>query len=284
MSSQPKPSWLEGVIPTWTLLFVILAAVLILFGFRLYVTVHRTLSPFEGTVSDALFLFLSLAFTWGVAKRDEERKIMARQKALAKSALRRVTGIAESAARLLASLSEARKELRSDSLWKELDEPRRRVLLEILNSLTQQLLEMRGTIVASTEDWGEILPDELDKIKTAQQRILQQEEQALDAIAAEMERLEKLVQEGRLKEDELKRLIEEKTANIENKMRLEIERIRSENRPFGSYGLGSARLAALAASGSFLVDPSLPTVTLSSLIPEVHKGVESTDPKKKEPK
>jgi hypothetical protein len=110
---------------------------------------------------------------------------------------------------------------------------------------------MRGTIDASAEDWGEILPEELAKIKSAQQQILQQEQRALDAVASEVEHLEKLVRDGQLKADELKHLIEERSANIENKTRLEIERIRSEIRPFGLAGIGG--LDVYSPSGSAAV-------------------------------
>jgi len=161
----------------------------------------------------------------------------------------------------------------SDSLWSELDQPRRRLLLEILSGLGRQVLEMRGTIDASAEDWGEILPEELGKIKIARQQILQQEQRALDAVASEMDQLEKLVRDGQLKADQLKHLVEERTANIENKTRLEIERIRSEIRPFGLIGTGGSGVYSPSASAGILTrtlgvySPSV-AVTLVGALPE----------------
>ena len=255
MSPEPKPSIREGSSKFWMFLSVVILAIVVLFLFRLHITVQRSLTPFEETVSDLFLVFLTFAFTWLLAKRDEDLNVLAKQKALARSALRRITGIGESAARLVNNLSQARRELASAPLWRELDQPRRRLLLEILNGLGRQLVEMRGTIDASAEDWGEILPEELAKIKRAQEQILQQEQHAFEAVASEVRRLQELVRDGQLKANELKHLVEERTATIEGKTRLEIERIRKEIRPFGLTGIGGLDAYSLPASG-ILIPPA----------------------------
>jgi hypothetical protein len=295
MAPEPKRPLAEDRATSLAFPLAIGAAVVILFSFRLYVTTHRTLTPFEGTISDLFLLFLAIAFTWLLAKRDEERSILANQKKLARSALRRVTGIGESAERLLANLSQARREFTSDTVWRDLDEPRRRLLLEILNTLTQQVSQMRETVDESAEDWGEILPDELAKIKAARERILEQVKEAFNAVTAETDRLKKLVQEGQLKADQLKHMIEERTAGIENKTRLEIERIRSEIRPFG---LGTSSLSVLAPSASGLLtgerlyglaapetfDDAFKSIFARGKAPEPTTSQAQREPKKKETK
>lgn len=203
-----------------------------LFAVPVWITNQRQLSPLEQTLFQLFLVLLTFLFSWILAKRSEERNVLVNQRALARSAVRRISGIATSANRLIRHIGKCKAELAEGSHWAEMDGVRRDLLVELFDGLARQVEELTDNIAASTEDWRDILPEEFAKREEVERRILHAREAALDEVNGVVAGLRNELAKGTIKTDEqiaeLKELMAKQIDNVERKLSVKVEQIRAD--------------------------------------------------------
>ena len=203
-----------------------------LFVWTVVISRSRQLSPLEQTLFQLFLVALSGLFTWVVAKRSERENVLASQKALARSAVRRINSIAASANRLASNIDRCRSEIASTPVWSNIDPVRQNLLLEMFDGLGRQVAENKDNIAASSQDWRDILPEEFEKQAEAEREILKAREVALEEKRKVILDLQNQIERGNVQTDEqitqLRNLMGEQIANLEKQLLLKIDQIRSQ--------------------------------------------------------
>jgi hypothetical protein len=176
-----------------------LAALILLAGifyWPIRVTKYGKLTDMEQMLFQLFLVALSGAISWVLAKRKEEQNVLTKQKALARSAVRRIASIAAASGRL-AEITELRKvEMKSASEWNQINATQRILLYELVAGLSRQIAEMRDNIEASEGDWRDILPEEFAKKQQAETEILKAREAAIKEQQRALEELQKVLLQG----------------------------------------------------------------------------------------
>ncbi len=178
-----------------TLWYIFLVLVVIVFAAILLAALYRVQKA-ELTLTEQILIQFSLVFlgailAWLVAKRDEERNILSKQKALAKSAVRRILGISRSAARHRNLLRGAVREVSDESGLYRMSKAQKALLLEKLSLFEQQLAELRDNIEDSIGDWRDILPEEFEKVQEFNRTVSEAQEEMreqLEKVKGEIDR------------------------------------------------------------------------------------------------
>jgi len=216
----------------WISLLVILLLTFVIFIWPLRITSQRQLTPLEQTLFQLFLVLLTFLFSWVLAKRTEERNVLANQKSLARSAVRRINGITSSANRLKRSIRRCKDEVAGGAHWTEMEAVRRDLLVELFEGLGSQVEDMTENIAASTEDWRDILPEEFAKREEAERRILHATEVAIDDINKVLAGLREELAKGTVQTGEqisqLKELMGKQIENVENKLSVKVEQIRTD--------------------------------------------------------
>lgn len=232
-------------------LLLVLLVALSLSSATIYISQSRPLSPLEQAVVQLLLLFLTFMFSWQLAKRGEEKAVLKSQKSLARSAMRRINGLAKSTSRLRGNIQGSKKEITSGSDFSKMENVPRRLLSEMYDGLETQVAEIHDNIQASVEDWRDILPEEFERGAEAERRILDAREVALKERNELVEAFREQIAQGKFQtSDEVQILVSQQVENVEKRLSVQIEQIRSELTPFAPTGN-----VVFRSVGSVLADP-----------------------------
>ncbi len=176
--------------------------------------------------------FLGAVFAWLVAKRAEERNILSKQKALAKSAVRRILGISRTAARHRDLLRTAVSEVSDESGLYRMSKAQKALLLEKLSLFEQQLAELRDNIDDSIGDWRDILPEEFEKVQEFNRTVSEAQEEMSEQLEKVRAEIEQKGEEESKKREELDNRIVENLKKFDERL----GRKWSELQPFGTFG------------------------------------------------
>jgi hypothetical protein len=211
-----------------------LALILLLSGlFYWPISISRSgkLTDLEQVLFQLFLVALSAVLSWSLAKRAEERNVLASQKSLARSAVRRIGSIGAAAGRLKDTVERRKTEIRSDKLWAEIETPRRALLFELFDGISHQVAEMRDNIAASEDDWLDILPEEFAKRQQAEQEILKEREVAIEEMGKAYAELLATLQKGEARTSEqisaLNAAIAKQVESVEQRLSVKVEQIRS---------------------------------------------------------
>lgn len=117
----------------------------------------------------------------GVCKAEGGAKRSGEAKALAKSAVRRISSISAAANRLNDRIEARKSAITSGTEWVPADPTQKALLFEQFDGLSRQVAEIRDNIAASEGDWRDILPEEFAKKEEVERKILQEREIAIEA-------------------------------------------------------------------------------------------------------
>jgi hypothetical protein len=219
-----RPGFVFGII----LAVLLLAA---LFYWPVRITRYGKLNDLDQVLFQLFLVALSGAISWVLAKRQEERNVLAKQKALANSAVRRIASIAAAAARLGEAIEARKVQAKSSTDWIEMEATHRILMFELFDSLSRQVMEMRDNIEASEGDWRDILPEEFAKKEQAESEILKAREVALQQKQKVLEELQQALTRGEARTAEqisaLKAGFAQQLQATAQNLSLTIEQIRS---------------------------------------------------------
>jgi hypothetical protein len=206
-----------------------------LFYWPIRITRNGKLTDLEQILFQLFLVALPAAISWSIAKRKEEQNVLAKQKALARSAVRRISNIADAAARLN-QVTDARKgAVMSGPEWSDIDGVRKKLLYELFDALSKQVVEIRDNIAASQDDWRDILPEEFAQREAAQREILKERELALEETQKAYSELQAAFQKGEARTtDQIKafnNLIAKQIQSVEQRLSIKVEQIRSQLQP-----------------------------------------------------
>ena len=175
--------------------------------------------------------FLGALFAWLVAKRDEEGNILSKQKALAKSAVRRILGISRTAMRHRNLLRRAVREVSDESGLYRMSKAQKALLLEKLSLFEQQLAELRDNIEDSIGDWRDILPEEFEKVQEFNRTVSEAQEEMSEQLEKVRAEIEQKGEEESKKREELDNKIAESLKKFDKRLGQKW----SELQPFGTF-------------------------------------------------
>lgn len=194
--------------------------------------------------------FIGVVFAWLVAKRDEEGNILSKQKALAKSAVRRILGISRSAARHRNLLRTAVSEVSDESGLYRMSKAPKALFLEKLSLFEQQLAELRDNIDDSIGDWRDILPEEFEKVQEFNRTVSEAQEEMSEQLEKVRVEIEQKGEEESKKREELDNRIVENLKKFDERL----GRKWSELQPFGTFtnvvGPATGRSPATGVGGT----------------------------------
>ncbi len=167
-----------------------------LFYWPIKVTKSGKLTDLEQLLFQLFLVALPATISWALAKRKEEENVLARQKVLAKSAVRRISSIGAAASRLSKIIEGRKTVIASAPEWAKMDATQRSLLLELFDGLSRQLTEMQDNIEAAESDWRDILPEEFAKKEEVQREILHAREIAVSEREKAYAELEQAVAHG----------------------------------------------------------------------------------------
>jgi hypothetical protein len=215
-----------------TALILLLGA---LFYWPIKLTKNGKLTDLEQFLFQLFLVGLAGAISWVIAKRQEERNVLTKQKALASSALRRIASIASAARRLAEGIESRKLSAKSSPDWTEMKPIQRTLLFELFDGLGRQVVEMRDNIGASEGDWRDILPEEFALKRLAEAEILDLREAAIQQKQQLLEEMQKTLGRGETRTQEqisaLKEAFASKLDATEKSLSVKVEQIQSRLPP-----------------------------------------------------
>ena len=210
-----------------------------MFYWPVKVTSTGKMTDLQQVLFQMCIVAFSVFFSWILAKKSEETNILAKQRALASSAVRRISGILAAATRLGAAIEVRKEAVKAASVWRDVDPVRALLIWEYFDSLGKHVTEMRDNIVASENDWRDILPEEFAKKEEIESEIRQAEEGALHERKLVLDKLEHELNanilQGQLKNSEqraaLAKNFRAQLESVSEKLSLKIQDIRSQLPP-----------------------------------------------------
>lgn len=203
-----------------------------LFYWPIRVTKYGRLTDLEQLLFQIFLVVLSWIISWALAKKEEEKNVLAKQKALARSAVRRISGIGSAAARMSEIIETRKASVKSAPEWVSMDEAHRSLFYELFDGLSRQVTEMRDNIAASEGDWRDILPEEFAKKEQAEREILLARERAIEDIEKANDELQKALIQGEARTSEqitaLKEGLAKQLAAVEQRLLVNVEKIQSQ--------------------------------------------------------
>ncbi len=244
-----RPLFIFGVVTS----FIFLAG---FFYWPIRVTRYGKLTELEQVLFQIFLVALPAIVSWALAKRKEQQNVLATQKALAKSAVRRISSIGAAANRL-AEVIEARKTvIKSGVDWSELDSTRRSLLFELFDGLSRQVAEIRDNITASEGDWRDILPEEFAKKEEIEREILKVRELAIAEREKAYKDREQALAKGEARTAEQITALDTRLAkqleNVEQRLTVKVEQIRSQLSTNTSFTPAASGVLINSAPSSFL--------------------------------
>ncbi len=211
-------------------LVVVVVLIGTFFSSAIWITSGRALTPLEQTLFQGILIILTFLFSWILAKRKEEENVLAKQKALAKSAARRIVGIARSVARLGDLLSKANREVSDKSGLYRMGRHPKALLLEKLSSFGTQLVELKDNVEGSIGDWRDILPEEFEKVEEIHRTSVEAQED----MRAELRKFREEIEQKGEKESKKREELDQKIVELAKKYDERIDRKWLELKPFGT--------------------------------------------------
>lgn len=221
-----------GFVIGTTLLILLLCA---LFYWPIRVTENGKLTDLEQFLFQLFLVGLAGAISWVIAKRQEERNVLTKQKALASSAVRRIGSIASAAGRLAEVIESRKLAAKSGPDWTEMKAIQRTLLFELFDGLSRQVVEIRDNIGASEGDWRDILPEEFALKRQAEAEILDLRETAIQQKQQLLEEMQETLGRGETRTQEQISALKDTFANkldaTEKSLSLKVEQIQSRLPP-----------------------------------------------------
>jgi hypothetical protein len=244
-----RPLFIFGVAAS----FILLAA---FFYWPIRITKYGKLTELEQVLFQIFLVALPATVSWALAKRKEQQNVLATQKALARSAVRRISNIGAAANRLAEVIEERKSIIRSGTDWSELDSTRRSLLFELFDGLSRQVTEIRDNITASEGDWRDILPEEFAKKEEIEREILKARELAIEEREKAYGEREQALAKGEARSVEQIKALDTRLAkqleNVEQRLTVKVEQIRSQlsrNTSFAPAASGMINVGSLLDSG-----------------------------------
>jgi hypothetical protein len=234
-----------------------------LFYWPIKVTKSGKLTDLELLLFQLFLVALPAAISWALAKRKEEQNVLARQKVLARSAVRRISSIGAAASRLSKIIEIRKTAVASAPEWAKMDVTQRSLLFELFDGLSRQLTEMQDNIEASEGDWRDILPEEFAKKKEVEREILQAREIAVSEREKAYAEREQAMAQGEARTAEqiaaLNQRLGKQLEAVGERLLLKVEQIRSQLPSGLSPGFAvSGVVSSLYGNPSnFQLEPSL---------------------------
>jgi hypothetical protein len=220
-----RPLFIFGVVAS----LILLAA---FFYWPIRITKYGKLTELEQLLFQIFLVALPAVVSWALAKRKEQQNVLATQKALARSAVRRISNIGAAANRLAEVIEERKGIIRSGTDWSELDSTRRSLLFELFDGLSRQVTEIRDNITASEGDWRDILPEEFAKKEEVEREILKARELAIEERERAYSEREQALVKGEARSVEQIKALDTRLAkqleSVERRLTVKVEQIRSQ--------------------------------------------------------
>lgn len=212
--------------------FVTIVMLVGLFYWPIRVTKYGKLTDLELILFQLFLVALPAAISWALAKRKEEQNVLAKQKALARSAVRRISSIGAAAGRLADVIELRKTAVTSAPQWSEMDTTRKALLYELFDGLSKQVVEIRDNIEASEGDWRDILPEEFAKKEAVEREILRERELAIEEREKTYKELQVALEKGEARTAEqiaaLKEAVARQIATVGERLSVKVEQIKSQ--------------------------------------------------------
>lgn len=204
-----------------------------LFYWPINITRNGKLTDLEQFLFQLFLVALPAGISWALAKRKEEQYVLTKQKALASSAVRRISSISAAASRLTDIIEARKAAVMSGTEWVEMDAVRKKLFYELFDGLSKQVVEMRDNIAASEDDWRDILPEEFAKKAAAEREILKERELAIKEMEKAYAELRGALEKGEARTSEqiaaLNSLIAKQIQSVEQRLSIKVEQIRAQS-------------------------------------------------------
>lgn len=147
--------------PKKSLGFVLVAACIVVSALFVVISSIRNLTALENTLLQVFSIALGLAGSFIVGKEGSKQDAVDMIKPHARSAFRRILSLYTSLSRLAAEIEFQKERLSTN-----------KAAQNSLDKLQSIVIEQIGTADDAIEDWRDIIPEDIDKIRLTKERVL----------------------------------------------------------------------------------------------------------------
>ena len=205
-----------------------LIGTVIVIGIFIYLWTRKTLSVNDSVLLNIITVVISVGISLYLGRYFSYEQARKRIEGEATKALRRIVRIKESTLRLQESCVRMMSKIDED--YEGMGE--QKLLLEYFQGIHAQLSDLKGNVVSSIEDWGDMLPEEVQGLKRVETEELELLEQKLDEVNKVIEEAATQLNgaEGMQKEL-IEEALENKFQHLESEFSRKIDQMRKELSP-----------------------------------------------------